>query len=197
MPKRNSEYMDQQRNRIAAGALSVLLEKGVYGTSLRDICARTGVSMGALYTHFQTKDEMIVAACALDYEHHEELSPACDWQEYVAIATHDIDQEKNDRYRRRMRLSLQFVAELSLLDRNPPGLSTIYVLYRDRLSRSLEALRDRGEITLPLGIAETTEIHMQLIGGANYQVAADRELDRAAVRSALEKALALTAGRPA
>ena len=48
MPKRDAAYMRAQREMIARAALQVLLEKGVYDTSLRDICKAAGVSMGAI-----------------------------------------------------------------------------------------------------------------------------------------------------
>ena len=62
MPKRDDIYMGEQRTAIARAALKVLLEKGVYATSLRDICMEAGISIGALYTHFANKSEAITCA---------------------------------------------------------------------------------------------------------------------------------------
>jgi len=66
MPKREETYMQAQRDAIARATLTVLLDKGLYATSLRDICRAAGISIGALYIHFRTKEEAVVAACALD-----------------------------------------------------------------------------------------------------------------------------------
>lgn len=195
MPKRDDLYMEKQRTRIAEAALKVLLEKGVYETTLRDICSRAGVSMGALYTHYATKDDLIVAACALDWTDRERTAAVSDWNSYLALARTDVGDDLSDRQRRRFRLSMQFVAELWMRDSNPPGLSTIYLIYRNQIERSLKACHERGEIELPLGLPSTVEAHMQIIAGANYQRAADRELDGNHIRNAMEKALALTAGR--
>jgi hypothetical protein len=47
---------------------------------------------------------------------------------------------------------------------------------------------------MPLGLAQTTELHMQLIAGSSYQLAADRDLQVESVNEALAVGLALTAG---
>lgn len=195
MPKRDQAYMDEQRTAIARAALSVLLEKGVYATSLRDICRAAGVSIGALYTHFATKEEAIVAACALDMAEQREAPPASNWDSYVADMIESLPVRGQGRTARRFRLSLQFVAELAMMETSPPGLTAIYLQYREILSRNLKHLHESGEIGLPLGLATTTEIHMQLNAGVNYQIAADPELDANIAKEAFATALALTAGR--
>jgi AcrR family transcriptional regulator len=193
MPKRDEGYMEAQREAIARAALDVLLEKGVYKTSLRDICRAAGISVGALYTHFKTTEEAIVAACALDHLETESLPPAANWDEYMA--SFDIERRPpGGRASKRFRLSLQFVAELSQMDHNPEGLASIYHLYRGRIAKSLGALHASGEITLPLGLGMTTELHMQLAAGAEYQLASDRELPIEGVRHALKVGLAMTSG---
>jgi AcrR family transcriptional regulator len=195
MPKRDEAYMEGQRLMIARAALEVLLEKGVYATSLRDICKAAGISIGALYIHFRTKEEAIVAACALDYVDTAKEPPAESWSDYVEnIYSRENGGRGGDRRSKRFRLSLQFVAELTQFDHNPEGLSTIYQIYRGALSSNLRRLHEKGIITMPLGLAQTTELHMQLIAGSSYQLAADRELQIEAVNEALSVGLALTAG---
>ena len=67
MPKRDDEYMQGQRDAIARAALSVLIEKGYYETTLRDVCRAAGISNGALYSYFPTREAVIVAACLIDH----------------------------------------------------------------------------------------------------------------------------------
>ena len=195
MPKRDHAYMEEQRTAIARAALNVLLKKGVYATSLRDICKAAGVSVGALYTHFKTKEEAIVAACALDRADQDDVELVPDWQSYVDVLVSEFPSRRADRSRRRFRLSLQFVAELSMMEVSPVGLSAIYLHFRGGLTSNLAQLHRLGEITLPLGLERTAEIHMQLTGGANYQIAADPEIDEHFVIDAFVTALAVTAGR--
>ncbi|MBS9476752.1 TetR/AcrR family transcriptional regulator [Ancylobacter sp. VKM B-3255] len=46
------------RARIEAEALTLFAQKGVDGTSVRDIAQATGLSEGALYRHFPSKEEL-------------------------------------------------------------------------------------------------------------------------------------------
>ncbi|HKR87711.1 MAG TPA: helix-turn-helix domain-containing protein [Phenylobacterium sp.] len=188
--------MEAQREAIARAALEVLLEKGVYETSLRDICKAAGISVGALYTHFKTTEEAIVAACTLHHLEEQRLPIPASWGEYVA-SLKVVRREHGSRDSKRFRLSLQFAAEISQMEQNPKGLAAIYHLYRERIAKSLRALQAAGEITLPLGLEMTTELHMQLASGAEYQLACDRELPSDGVLEALDVGLAMTAGRRA
>jgi AcrR family transcriptional regulator len=49
---------------IERAALRLFVEKGVDGTSVRDVAAAAGVSEGALYRHFDSKDAMVWALFA-------------------------------------------------------------------------------------------------------------------------------------
>ena len=49
---------------IENAALRLFVEKGVAGTSIRDVAAAAGVSEGALYRHFDSKDALVWALFA-------------------------------------------------------------------------------------------------------------------------------------
>ena len=100
------------------------------------------------------------------------------------------------RQRKRFRLSLQFVAELSQMERSPEGLSEIYLSVREKFVRDLDHLYATGTVSLPLGLEKTADIHFQLFRGAHYQIASDPDLDAEYVVSILSDGLAYTAGAP-
>ena len=50
------------RERLLAAAADVFAERGYDGTRVADIAAAAGVSNGALYAHFDSKAELLVAA---------------------------------------------------------------------------------------------------------------------------------------
>ena len=52
---------DARPGEIIAAALAVFAEKGFAGARLDDIAARAGISKGALYLYFETKDELFKA----------------------------------------------------------------------------------------------------------------------------------------
>ncbi len=49
------------RERILDAALDLFIEKGFDGTSLREIAERLGVTKAALYYHFESKDDILLA----------------------------------------------------------------------------------------------------------------------------------------
>ena len=192
MPKRDETYMEAQRDAIARAALDVLIEKGYYETSLRDICRAANISNGALYSYFPTRESVILAACAIDHALAQQSELPSSWEEYVAILSHEMVPGT---YRsQRFRLSLQFVAELSQMKDRPEGASVVYQIYRANLSRCLLALKERGIIALPLGLEPTTDLHSQLFTGIQYQLALNRGTALDAAVEAFRTGLAVTAG---
>ncbi|HEX4199037.1 MAG TPA: helix-turn-helix domain-containing protein [Caulobacteraceae bacterium] len=174
MPKRSDSYMEAQRRAIAEAALEVLLEKGMHETSLRDICSRAGVSIGALYIHFATKDDAVLAACELDHENLE-TEDVDSWEEYVAAFRQSVLDSGSLRRRRRMRLSLQFVGELLGDDHRPEGFAELFQRRQAWFRRQLTRLCDAGAISLPLGVERTASLHMKLVSGATYDQACTNE----------------------
>jgi AcrR family transcriptional regulator len=194
MPKRDEAYMEQQRRLIAEATLELFLEKGIYETSLRDICDRAGVSPGAFYIHFANKADAIDAACLVHFEHAGEAPAVESWDRYLSIYTAPFRQPDMGRNKRRTRLAFQFVAELAVLDKTPRELATIHRSIREQWRATLLGLKRRGEIDLPSGVDLTVDMHMQLVAGLAYQIASDPEIDRARCIKAVETALAATAG---
>lgn len=186
--------MEGQRELIAQAALECMLEKGVYETSTRDVCTRAGISMGALYIHYKTRDDLMVAACTLD-PIIKESSAATKWAEYAAATRHEIARIATDEHRRRrLRLSLQFVAEHVLHAKNPPGADDLYSGAYAYCQNSLQAIHERGEVTLPLGLEATASLHFRMYVGTGYGVVADKRVDPIEAANTLIAGLALTAG---
>jgi hypothetical protein len=116
------------------------------------------------------------------------------WEDYVATISEKDDLRHGSRTLKRFRLSLQFAAELTQMERNPEGLSVIYQLYREEVRRSLQRLQELGIVRLPFGLEQTTELHMQLFLGAGYQIASNRDLSVDQALETLNLGLAITAG---
>lgn len=62
MPKVSEEHRKQRRNEITRAALRCFADKGFAATSMTDIIAESGLSSGAIYGHFASKEELIEAA---------------------------------------------------------------------------------------------------------------------------------------
>lgn len=60
MPKVTEQYREARREEIAAAALRCFAKKG-FGASMADIIAEAGLSAGAIYGHFDSKHEVMLA----------------------------------------------------------------------------------------------------------------------------------------
>lgn len=63
MPRITAEHEQEVRDRIVRAATSVFAEKGYHGATIADVVARSGLSVGAIYTHFRGKDELFLRSC--------------------------------------------------------------------------------------------------------------------------------------
>ncbi|MFD8079883.1 TetR/AcrR family transcriptional regulator [Streptomyces sp. NPDC059718] len=61
MPKVTPEYMEARRQQILDAARRCFLRDGFHSTSMQDLFAESGLSAGAVYRHFASKNEMITA----------------------------------------------------------------------------------------------------------------------------------------
>src|ERR1700744_5861294 len=50
------------RNRLLTAALRIIREKGYHATSVDELCAAAGVTKGAFFHHFKSKEDLAVAA---------------------------------------------------------------------------------------------------------------------------------------
>jgi len=62
MPKVSDAHRESRREQITAAALACFAEKGFQKTSMADIIQASGLSAGAIYLHFASKQEIALAA---------------------------------------------------------------------------------------------------------------------------------------
>jgi TetR/AcrR family transcriptional regulator, transcriptional repressor of aconitase len=61
MPKVSREYRETRRAQIIEAAREVFSRQGLARTSMADLVTATGMSMGALYRYFASKEELVAA----------------------------------------------------------------------------------------------------------------------------------------
>src|SRR6202012_736214 len=61
MPKVSSQYRDERRAHILAAARRCFVRDGFHQTSMQDLVREAGMSSGAVYRYFTSKDAMIIA----------------------------------------------------------------------------------------------------------------------------------------
>jgi len=63
VPRVSQQHEQQVRQRILVAALCEFGERGFHHATMQDIVRRSGLSVGAIYTYFKSKDELFVAMC--------------------------------------------------------------------------------------------------------------------------------------
>ena len=65
MPRVTAQHEQQVRDRIVRAALAAFAEHGFHRTTMQDIVRASGLSVGAIYTYFKSKSDLILAGCDL------------------------------------------------------------------------------------------------------------------------------------
>ena len=148
MPRVSAAHEQEVRDRILTAALHVFSEKGYHNATIADVVRESGLSVGAIYTYFTGKDELIRLSCdqiatqGLD-QLAERLAPATSTAERMAIAIR-LYVESIDEYE-------DAPGQITLLqawaeaDREP--------VVRDMLSARRERLVGAGRYILAQGVA--------------------------------------------
>ena len=69
MPKVTQAHLDARRDQIRDGAHAVFARKGFHQATMQDICDECGLSPGAVYRYFPSKDD-IIESCGLESRQH-------------------------------------------------------------------------------------------------------------------------------
>ncbi|GAC1663004.1 MAG: hypothetical protein NVS9B8_01280 [Candidatus Limnocylindrales bacterium] len=65
MPRVSPEHEQAVRHRIIRASLSAFAEHGFHRATMQDIVRASGLSVGAIYTYFRSKSDLILAGCDL------------------------------------------------------------------------------------------------------------------------------------
>ena len=172
MPKVEQSYLDARRQQIVDAARTRFASQGFARTSLADIVAESGLSNGAIYRYFTSKDEIVAAICAQSSQGFptELTAPAIhDFLEHTRALALDENHA---------RLVAQIFAEAAI----SPSLQAL-------VQRQLSDLRDGVAALLPkrqkINAAWISEAFVALCIGYSQQLAVRGDVDPAPFTAAL------------
>lgn len=67
MPRVTESYLQSRRRQIMDAAITCFAREGFHRTTMQDIVGETGLSAGAIYRYFRSKEDIVAAIAA---EHH-------------------------------------------------------------------------------------------------------------------------------
>ena len=173
MPKVDQSYLDARRQQIVEAARTRFATQGFAGTSLADIVAESGLSNGAIYRYFTSKDDIVVAIC----DHGGQAFP----RELTAAAIHEFleDTRAMARDDGHARLVAQIYAEAAISPRVAALVQQQLALLRDTVAALLPEGRETADTA---GIAEA---FVALCVGYVQQLAVRGDVDSAPFVAAL------------
>ncbi len=151
------------KERIERAALKLFVEQGVAETSIRDIAAEAGISQGAMYNHFESKDELAWSLFAVHFsEMGQELGRRAQAQDNVPAKFRSMIAYVFERFDHDWLLvSYVFVARHLHLKRVTRKLGNPYIAFRAVITSAIR----RGEIP-----RQDPDLAASLVVGAVIQV---------------------------
>ncbi len=186
MPKLKPETQALRRDHILDVAERLFAATGFHRTTMHDICREAGISSGALYVHFDSKEALIEGLCGRDRaqftERFSALASAPDL--LAALRTlgtqYFIDEPAHKRL---------FVAEMAVESTRNPRIAAIYrsvdAYCLESFKRLFTELTAAGRIAPGLEPASVALVFHLIGDGLFWRRAVHPDFDFEAVREAL------------
>ena len=168
MPKLKPDTLRARREHILDAALTCFARGGFHATTMQAICQEAGISPGALYVYFDSKEALIAGLCERDRaefaERFANLASAPDFLEALtAIGEHYFVDESPEKQR--------FVVEMGVEATRNPRIAEIFMSVDKYCADSFESLfqrlKDEGRIAPRVDIP-TLAIVFSVIGDGMF-----------------------------
>ena len=181
MPKVSSEYLAARRQQILDAALVCFDRSGFHRTSMQDIFDEAGLSTGAVYRYFDSKEAIIEAIAEQRHSREAELiaeamSVADPRQALHRLADLYFGWLKDPDERRRRRIGVLVWAEAV----NHSGLRAVVQRGADQrllLTGYLQGAKEQGALAPDADPEAITRVYLALFQGFILQQSWDPELD--------------------
>jgi HlyD family secretion protein len=147
MPKLSEQTQQARRERILDAAERCFVQRGFHRTNMQDICREAGISPGALYIYFASKEDLIAGICERETlqfaEHLELMSEAADFMTALrALAdTYCFDQPRS-----KLQLHIEIGAEMIRNEKVSVRVLEVDRFVQERFTLLIERLRREGRI---------------------------------------------------
>jgi AcrR family transcriptional regulator len=155
MPKGPTKRRPQTTAALLDAAREVFAERGFHGSSIGEICERAGLTTGAFYSNYTSKDALFLA---LFSQHSQRVV-----QRFGEIVTEALDTDDP------LSALLDLLAELNDYDPSWYLISTEYTLYAIRNPDAAKALAEFHKQTRD----EVTELLRQLLKKSGHKIEVD------------------------
>lgn len=180
MPKLSEKAQDARRARILDAAERCFARAGFQGATMQAICREAGVSAGAVYVYFRSKEELIEGLSRRDRaEVREEFARAAIGHDLVEGLASVLRAAVLDKPRDKVRLLIEMGAEAG---RNPAIARTIGECDADIRGALEDILADaarRGQIAPAMPVPDVATLLIVTVDGLFFRSVTDASFDAA------------------
>lgn len=193
MPKLNEDDMNARRRQIRDAANRCFARKGIHATTMREIFAEAGLSAGAVYNYFRTKEELIEAGIIESTrENLDTIAQAAEtmsFREIIELFLTDLEASAHDgRAKATPMIHAEVAIRPELLARFQEGRDAIRIAAREQVARLRPDL-------VPAQHAILVDFVFGLYQGLVTEVALEEKPDLDGLRAVIDHVLT-TFGKP-
>lgn len=180
MPKLKPETQSARRERILDAAEHCFAQAGFHRTTMQDICKAAGISPGALYVYFDSKEALIAGLSERDrVEFAERFSSVATAEDFLssltALAEHYFGPERTGKAR--------IGVEIGLEGTRNPQIAEIFCRFdreiQERFAHLFQRLKDEGRIAPTFDTASLAKALSIISDGVFWRRAVDPDFDTA------------------
>jgi len=186
MPKLKPDVQRARREHILDAALRCFARTGFHRTSIHDICNEAGISPGAVYVYFDSKEALIAGLSERDRAEFADrlamLATAPDFMEALRqLGEQYFLEEPVDTHR--------MCIDIGLESTRNPRVGEIHQRFDrfilDSFGKLFQKLKDEGRIAPTLDIATVAKVFMVISDGMFWRRAVDPDFQPQAVMPAV------------
>jgi AcrR family transcriptional regulator len=188
VPKVTEAHVAARKLQIINAACICFGQNGFHHSSMQDICKAAGLSPGAVYSYFASKEELIGAileaalaqSATILAQVGEKLTTRDSIAEITRIYLESVDRREEgvpqpyDPFRVKVGLWAESLRNAELLG----PLKGNYIAIRDELTRIVQRGKERGELAVTVDPTTVIQLLLSLIEGYTLQRAIDETIDQ-------------------
>lgn len=170
MPRVSQDHLDARRRQILAAARRCFLRSGFHATSMQQVLTEAGLSAGAVYRYFRSKDDIVLAIAEeamqrlrtvlLDALHRDPPPPL---DQLIGDAFDTL--ERMDEREQIAAVALQVWAEATYAPTFAGEVATLVAGVRDALTDVVATYQKRGELPDDVAAADLGRVLLSLLPG--------------------------------
>lgn len=182
MPRVSKEHSDARRRQIIDAAYQCFARKGFHQTTMRDIYQETGLSAGAVYHYFDSKEAIIQASFDFDYLRSRDLFDAARVSDDPLRALRELldyffEGLKQAAALGAGRVNVQGWGEALVNPKLMEAFQRVLGYYQASVAQAVRKAQATGQIASDLDPAAYSQVLVSLYYGLELQKALNPDLD--------------------